>query len=620
MNRNKKKTKGIPKKLLALMLCCFCLVTAMPISAATPEPEATPAVETVVEQPPPSSESIPTAAATPTAEATPTTEPSATAEPSPSAESTPTAEPTPSAEATATAEPSAEPTTEPETASPSPSASPSATPAQSAANALNTAQARDAAFSVRIPQSGVGHISFDSRNSRDYSFSCTNAEGEPVYDGISAKVLSNDWGRETGYTIYASGSVPTGTYTLTVHYQEYSWFNWRDRTDEVTITITAAQNESAEVYYLLTPRSDPDSNDVNQWSADPIGEGTVNMAGATWVNDKNVFVSDNPSQYVNGMPAGMELQDDGSWLLRRTDYLDDYQKIFDAWHSQWESQFGGINLSVDDITIYLTPYKISRDNGTDIDKHIDCTISVQSDKIFTARFWVTKPGETQERLVDSGYYETGSSVAETEAAPTGDTTGEYPETIVGEDGITYEFVGWYNENDELVSKWPYTPDPEEIEDDGSVDFRAHYVPAEYNLTIQKTLSGNMYNANDKFDFTVTYADGTEQTITLGKDQTSKEISIPNGAKVTITETNAEGYEFSVASKNPADLDGYNVNVEGKSVSFTMPANNVSIVIDNKKDVDIDTGVFLDTLPYILILGVAAAGAVVLVKRRKHSDD
>ena len=63
-----------------------------------------------------------------------------------------------------------------------------------------------------------------------------------------------------------------------------------------------------------------------------------------------------------------------------------------------------------------------------------------------------------------------------------------------------------------------------------------------------------------------------------------------------------------------------MTVGDNSVSFTMPANNVSIVIDNKKDVDIDTGVFLDTLPYILILGVAAAGAVVLVKRRKHSDD
>lgn len=218
--------------------------------------------------------------------------------------------------------------------------------------------------------------------------------------------------------------------------------------------------------------------------------------------------------------------------------------------------------------------------------------------------------------MDSGYYETGSSVAKTEEAPTNDS-GEYPNIIEGEDGITYEFVGWYNEKDVLVSVWPYTPSPEEIADDGSVDFYAKYEPVEYDLIVKKTLSGNMYNAADTFKFTVTYNDETKE-FTLGKDGTYDEISIPNGAKVTITETNAEGYEFSVASTEPTDLDGY--EVKGTSVTFTMPANDVKIVIDNKKDVDIDTGVFLDTLPYILILGVAAAGAVVLVKRRKHSDD
>lgn len=217
-------------------------------------------------------------------------------------------------------------------------------------------------------------------------------------------------------------------------------------------------------------------------------------------------------------------------------------------------------------------------------------------------------------MVDSKYYETGSPVAKTEAAPTGDTTGEYPETIVGEDGITYEFVGWYNENDELVSGWPYTPSPKEIKDDGSVDFYAKYEPVEYDLTVTKNLSGNMYNANDEFTFTVSYGDETEE-ITLGDDD-FKEFSIPNGAKVTITETNAEGYDFSVASIS----NGVEYSEQANSVTFTMPANDVKIVIDNKKDVDIDTGVFLDTLPYILILGVAAAGAVVLVKRRKHSDD
>lgn len=276
----------------------------------------------------------------------------------------------------------------------------------------------------------------------------------------------------------------------------------------------------------------------------------------------------------------------------------------------------GLTLkSVDDIeAIYLIPHKISRDNDSTPDKHIDCEINVAFKDSFLVRFLVTKPGE-QEEIVDTKNYYGNATIERTTVVP----NTEYPE-ILEQNGITYKLTGWYNEAGDLVTEeqWQnYKPSDAELANGKTVNFYAHYEPVEYDLIVKKTLSGNMYNANDEFEFTVTYNDETEK-FTLGKDCTYDEISIPNGAKVTIMETNAEGYEFSVASTELTDLDGY--EVKGTSVTFTMPANNVSIVIDNKKGVDIDTGVFLDTLPYILILGVAAAGAVVLVKRRKHSDD
>ena len=43
----------------------------------------------------------------------------------------------------------------------------------------------------------------------------------------------------------------------------------------------------------------------------------------------------------------------------------------------------------------------------------------------------------------------------------------------------------------------------------------------------------------------------------------------------------------------------------------------SVVFTNHKDMDIDTGVILDTLPYILILAVVVIGGVVLLKSRKR---
>lgn len=623
MNRNKKKTKGIPKKLLALMLCCFCLVTAMPISAATPEPEATPAVETVVEQPTPSAESIPTAEATPTAETTPTAEPSATAEPSPSAESTPTAEPTPSAEATATAEPSAEPTTEPETASPSPSASPSATPAQSAANALNEAQAKATNREVTIEQGGSVEVGIDWMRTSDFRVISSD------HQGITAETYGDRLGGADGYRISVSDDVPRGDYELKVHYQTLGWLGNISHDETITVHVEPAP---ASIYYLKSPGSIPSSNEPDEWSADPIGTGTVDTAGATWsdarwqdVNGdwqfaaaKNVL---NPADYIRDMPGMTKetLEGETAWKLNPNYYGDKYYNIIDQWIVELESELD-VDLETNDISaVYLVPYKISRNNDTDPDKHIDCEVRLITDKVFYAEFKVIMPdGSTEWPEGRNIPYKKGDSVKKTTLAPTEGENSKFPQTKVV-DGVTYEFVGWYNEAGELLTEdnWDYSPSPDELEDN-IVTFTAKYVPKTYDLTVTKNLSGNMYNANDEFTFTVSYGDETEE-ITLGDDD-SQEFSIPNGATVTITETDSKDYDFSVDSTSSTGLDDEKVTVGDNSVSFTMPANDVKIVIDNKKDVDIDTGVFLDTLPYILILGVAAAGAVVLVKRRKHSDD
>lgn len=136
------------------------------------------------------------------------------------------------------------------------------------------------------------------------------------------------------------------------------------------------------------------------------------------------------------------------------------------------------------------------------------------------------------------------------------------------------------------------------------------------LTITKTVSGNMGDWNKDFTFDVT-VEGATQTVTL-KHEGSQSITVPHGASVTITETNADGYTFSVA-----DIAGVTETTDtaGKSVSFTMPAENVSVTVNNHKEAVIDTGVFLDSVPYIAILALAIAGSIffVLRKRRKWDD-
>lgn len=138
------------------------------------------------------------------------------------------------------------------------------------------------------------------------------------------------------------------------------------------------------------------------------------------------------------------------------------------------------------------------------------------------------------------------------------------------------------------------------------------------LTIQKTVSGNMYNANDVFSFTLLYG-GNSETFTL-KGGESQTFQVPVGAEVTVTEdlTKSNGYIPSNGTGTTVEL-----TVTSKKdgiFKFTMPEEDGKLVINNDKTVTVDTGVLLDTLPYILILGVVAVGAVLLIKRRRKRDD
>lgn len=138
------------------------------------------------------------------------------------------------------------------------------------------------------------------------------------------------------------------------------------------------------------------------------------------------------------------------------------------------------------------------------------------------------------------------------------------------------------------------------------------------LTIQKTVSGNMYNANDVFSFTLDYGENSK-TFTL-KGGESKTFQVPVGAEVTVTEdlTERNGY-------NPSNGTGTTVTLTDSSekdgvFKFTMPEQDGKLVINNDKTVQVDTGIFLETVPYILILTVVVIGAVLLIKKRRNHDD
>ena len=145
------------------------------------------------------------------------------------------------------------------------------------------------------------------------------------------------------------------------------------------------------------------------------------------------------------------------------------------------------------------------------------------------------------------------------------------------------------------------------------------------LEITKTVDGNLGDKTKYFEFTVkltgmeesAYADsydvtggsytgnpttiaiGTETTFKLKDGDTIKIANLPAGVRYEVTETEAEGY----TTTKTADTG-------------TIGGSVATAAFTNTKNGEVDTGIRLDSLPYLMMLAIAGAGLVVLVARKR----
>lgn len=160
-----------------------------------------------------------------------------------------------------------------------------------------------------------------------------------------------------------------------------------------------------------------------------------------------------------------------------------------------------------------------------------------------------------------------------------------------------------------------------------------------SLSVTKNVTGNMGDQTKEFNVTVTftapadksvkeaitYTDGTE-TKTIPANWTNgvatADITLKHGETVTFTNI-PYGVTYSVKE---ADYTGANGGYDSASYSFTDESKKIdsasdTVTITNKKGVDVDTGIFVDSLPYILILAIVAVGLVVFFgKKRMMRED
>lgn len=186
------------------------------------------------------------------------------------------------------------------------------------------------------------------------------------------------------------------------------------------------------------------------------------------------------------------------------------------------------------------------------------------------------------------------------------------------------FEGWYRDKgctDKIETGATFVP-TKPGDRWTNATYYAKFVPKTVQLTIKKIVSGNMGDQNKEFNFTV---DGTsvkeaDKSFKLKHNDTQK-ITVNVGDKITVSEV-PEGYVASYQigdNENPITEDTATVTAETVTDYVVTSVEGQTIVFTNRKDVTIDTGVVLDTLPYVLILAVVAGGAVLMVKKRGKRD-
>lgn len=314
-------------------------------------------------------------------------------------------------------------------------------------------------------------------------------------------------------------------------------------------------------------------------------------------------------------------------------------------------------------------------------KHIDCTVTVTCDKTFTAKFNVKKPGESGYTTVNSKLYLWKDNEANTVIQYVNDDT--VPHEINEKDGSKWVFDGWYPENDAgtgpdetaAITKWPYKVSEDELTNYGGdrvVNFYAHYKKATSNVTITKQVTGLLGDTNKEFAFNVSITqNGTactgvtakkgDQTVsdltnfTLKHNETVTLENVPIGATINVTEvTPGEHYTVTATGHNDEQNGGSSVTFTYVAVANTATASdadeadlmllsmedgtavdtdavaladatdktvpNNAITVTNHCTLFPDTGVLLDTLPYIVILAVVAGGVALLMLRKHRKED
>lgn len=322
-------------------------------------------------------------------------------------------------------------------------------------------------------------------------------------------------------------------------------------------------------------------------------------------------------------------------------------------------------------------------NSSPRSKHIDCTVTVTCDLTFTAVFNAKDSTGNSYTSVGRKVYlwynddPDKNKVSQCPTVPKGYTDEDGVQWVF--DGWCLEDVTTGTEpgeNAKVISDWPYTVNKNLLTNGGNdrvVNFYAHYRKATSNVTITKEVKGLLGDTQKNFTFNVSIT--TKDGKVYSNDVTAKKgndtvplnnftlkhnefvtlENVPIGATIKVTEvTPGEHYNVSATGHNGEKNGGNNVtftyvavantatvsdtgeaelmllsmdedtavDADGDAVAYDsgIEVDNNQIIVTNHATLIPDTGVLLDTLPYIVILAVVAGGVALLMLRKHRKED
>lgn len=204
----------------------------------------------------------------------------------------------------------------------------------------------------------------------------------------------------------------------------------------------------------------------------------------------------------------------------------------------------------------------------------------------------------------------------------------------------YEFLGW--SEDPYATEETYKAGDQIVVDntDNENILYAIWKQSVTSVKVAKQVTGNFGDKTREFKFEITFTDangkalrlvqtdkaptysitsdttvGGEKLTVLMKDKGEITLTnVPIGGTLVVTEIEASGYQTSYKI-------GETESQEGNVARYIVPENGGTITFINHRNVSPDTGVFVDSLPYILIIAcVAGVAALFLIRRRKKRED